>query len=370
MNLSFSGVLHAFSALLMLNSACAEKGSINFMLFFGAQDIGFWSAVERGYFDKRNLQVDYTYASKSFILRKKLADGSIDLGYAAADNAVHMTVDSTKEEDEAVILTGGDSSMNSFIVQPAIQSISDMENQTLIVDFPTTAFALQDYKVLATGGLEPVNYTVESIGSTRLRYEAMTNESNAERYDGTSLNIPFSIMATEQDGLTNLGRIVDIIGQYQSSSLFATKSWLASDNNEDKVVRFIAAWIEGLRWAMDSENKDAVLEILERKLGTVPEITELTYDAIMEPGFGLERDMKFLVEGFQLTLKIREEFVGGGPFDQAKLVDLSYHTRALDVLGAGDGEKVTSEASIKFQLSSVFLVLLLSPAIMFTSICM
>ena len=52
---------------------------------------------------------------------------------------------------DVVIVTGGDSSMNEFFVQPDVRSLADLRGRTLIVDAPNTAYALQGEEDPAKG---------------------------------------------------------------------------------------------------------------------------------------------------------------------------------------------------------------------------
>mmetsp|Transcript_37658 Transcript_37658/g.82057 ORF Transcript_37658/g.82057 Transcript_37658/m.82057 type:complete len:405 (-) Transcript_37658:240-1454(-) len=342
--------------------------TINLKLFFGAQDLPLWSALNQNYFTEQNLHINYTYTPTSRELREGLANGDIDLALAAADNAV-LTYESL---GETVILMGGDSGMNEFVmVEPdgadVVVSFEDMRNRTLIVDWPGSAFALQAYDVLKKGGgLDRDQYGVVSVGSTRKRYLAMMSmlnnsegdggsmdgEQATTTYDGCMLNMPFSLLATANGGadppaggsrkqLKNLGKATDISGPYQSNSLFAMKEWInatESSNNTDKAIRFIAAWVKGLRWSMDPANKDAVVKILSDKLDIDEETAEQTYGPLMEPGFGLEADAQFLWDGFENVLRIREEFVGGGPYQADEFVDLTYYNEAIRSLSGSDDD--------------------------------
>ena len=51
-------------------------------------------------------------------------------------------------KQDVVIVTGGDSGMNEFFVQPEVKSFADLRGRTLVVDAPDTAYALQAKKIL------------------------------------------------------------------------------------------------------------------------------------------------------------------------------------------------------------------------------
>jgi len=319
-----------------------EADVVNFQLFFGAQDVTLWSGLRRGYFDEYDIDVNYTYTSSGGEIRQNLADGNVDFVMGAADNWVYLS------DRGAVILTGGDSSMNEFILQPQVDGLADMrnKNRTLVVDFPTTAYALQAYKVLDDVNVTRGEYRIAAKGATNRRYELMANESNRDLYDATVLSPPFSVLATRRDGLKSAGRVVDLIGEYQANSLASKKEWLSDDANADIATRFIAAYVKSYRWVLDGENADEVIDILVEELSIDdPSVARATYTLLTEPGFGLEPDMRFLWEGFDNVLRIREQFEGGGPFVVDELVDLRYYREALAMVDAEGEDDATNDTS-------------------------
>ena len=66
----------------------SKLDELKLKLFFGAQDIALWIAERQGYFLERDLNVSYTYTPTSKELREELADGTVDLAFAAVDNSV------------------------------------------------------------------------------------------------------------------------------------------------------------------------------------------------------------------------------------------------------------------------------------------
>src|SRR3989442_5289388 len=75
---------------------------------------------------------------------------------------------------DAIIVMGGDSAMNSLIVQPHITSIAELRNQQFIVDAPNTAYALVGKKILQLNGLVAGrDYTITPTGGTIRRFQPM-----------------------------------------------------------------------------------------------------------------------------------------------------------------------------------------------------
>ncbi|HEY6720903.1 MAG TPA: ABC transporter substrate-binding protein [Burkholderiales bacterium] len=123
--------------------------------------------IARGAFEKRGLKIELEFTPNSDAQREGLAKGASDIVHAAVDNAVAMV---EMAHEDVVIVTGGDTGMNEFMVRPEIKSIADIRGKNLIVDAPNTAYALVARKILKNAGLiDGRDYTMKPIGGTPLR---------------------------------------------------------------------------------------------------------------------------------------------------------------------------------------------------------
>src|SRR5437867_9303128 len=94
-------------------------------------------------------------------------------------------------------------------------------------------------------------------------------------YTGALLNPPFSVDA-KAAGLRRMGRAIDLIGPYQASGTLVLRSWAKA--NADTLERYIAAFIEGSRWAVAPANKEAATRILAERLKVTPEVAARTWE--------------------------------------------------------------------------------------------
>ena len=65
-------------------------------------------------------------------------------------------------------------------------------------------------------------------------------------------------------------------------------------------------------------------------------VAQATYDALMDPVFGLSPDARFDMAGFRNALALRAEIEGqwgGKPPAPEKFIDLGYYKRALALAG-------------------------------------
>ena len=129
----------------LLTPAKAET-KLTIMVFQGLQNLPFFAAENKGFFAKRDLEMDIKIAPNSDEMRNGLAEGRYQIVHGAIDNAVAMA--EVAKADIAVVC-GGDNGWNQLIVQPDIGSVAELRGKTVIVDSPNTAYALQLYALLA-----------------------------------------------------------------------------------------------------------------------------------------------------------------------------------------------------------------------------
>lgn len=292
-------------------------------VFPGVSNLALYAAQAKGFFARRGLEVHIQFTPNSEEQREGLARGDFEIAHAAVDNAIAM-VELAKVD--AIIVMGGDSGMNSLFVQPEIHTYADLRGKTIIVDAPNTAYALLLYKMLGLNGLDRGGYTVKPIGGTKLRLEAMLKDKS---HAATMLNPPFSVLA-EQGGLRSMGLAVRMLGAYQGPGMFVLRRWAQA--NADTLVRYIQAYVEGLRWAMAPAHKAEAAALVAEQLKLSTEVAEKCYEIAADPVGGLAKDARFDVEGFKNTLKLRAEIESqwaGTPPPAEKYFDLSYYDRAV-----------------------------------------
>jgi ABC-type nitrate/sulfonate/bicarbonate transport system substrate-binding protein len=278
----------------------------------------------QGFFAQRKLTIQIQNTPNSDEQRAGLAAGKFEIAHAAVDNAVAM-VEAAKED--VIIVSGGDASMNEFMVRPEIRSIADIRGKVLAVDAPNTAYALVAKKILKNNGLvENRDYTVRPVGGTGPRSAAMA--SNPQLVAGM-VNPPFAI-AIREKGLKSLGTQFSFIGPYQATGAFVMRKWAAA--NPALLEHYLAAYIEGQRYAMNPANRAEMIQLLARSFKLSPPVAEGTYQALTSPGSGLAPDAGLNKDGFMAVLAIRAEMEGmwgGKPPSPDKFLDLSYYERAL-----------------------------------------
>ena len=321
--MNFGKWIAAAGAAVMMGLAAPAMAQtpLTIMVFQGMQNLPLFAAQSQGFFERNGLKVDIKIAPSSDELRNGLAEGRWQIVHGAIDNSVAM-VEVAKAD--AVIFMGGDNGFNSLIVQADINAIEDLRGKTVAVDATNTAYAFLLYEILRQKGLKRgTDYDVKAAGASFRRYEAMVQDKSLK---AAVLNPPFSLRAV-QAGLKDFGLAVKAVGAYQATGGFVMRNWAQA--NSDTVVRYVRAYVEGLRWAIDPANRDAATKLLADGLKLPPELAARCYEFTADPATGLAKDARFDMNGFKNVLRLRAEFEGGMPPAPEKYLDLSYYQRAL-----------------------------------------
>jgi ABC-type nitrate/sulfonate/bicarbonate transport system substrate-binding protein len=313
--------------LLTVAAGAAEPVTLRVNVFPGAQNLAIYAGLAQGIFAKHGVNIDLQFTPNSDDQRNGLADGKFEIAHGGVDNAVAMVEGAGRD---VVIVLGGDSSMNEFMAQSDIASIADLRGRELLVDAPNTAYALQAKKILLNNGLKTGDYQLKLAGGTLFRYRAMVEKNEGA---ASILNVPFSIMA-KQKGAKSLGRTIDLLGPYQATGAFVMRPWAAA--NAAVLERYIAAYVESLRWALAPANRAEAIGLLVKWLKIPQDVAEQTYDMARDPKFGFTPDAKFDLAGFKNVLALRAEIEGqwgGKPPAPERYFDTGYYERAMKALG-------------------------------------
>lgn len=292
------------------------------ILFQGVQNLPNMAAQTQGFFARHGLGVETIFTRGSDQMREGLARGDYDLAHGAVDNAVAM-VEVAKQD--VFIFCGLDQGFNKLVVRPEIASYQDLRGKTFGVDAPDTAFALIAYDMLKRKGLDRGDYVVQPIGATRFRLEALREG----KIDFAMLNLPFNIFARTA-GLKILEDPGNVIGAYQSAGGFARRDWAAA--NRDVLIQYIAAYVEGVRWALDPRNRNAAAALMQEKMQLDADVTQQCLDEMLDAKTGFAVDAKLNHDGMATLLALRATFTGTPAMPASRYVDEAVYREALTLL--------------------------------------
>jgi ABC-type nitrate/sulfonate/bicarbonate transport system substrate-binding protein len=300
--------------------AHAQETRLTVMVFRGGQNLPLFAAQEQGLLARRGLSVNVIFAPSADELPRVLGDGRVQIIHSTSDNVVKIV---NTDKLDAALVVGGDNAHNHIIAQQDIGTLEDLRGKTILLDTSTSGYAFVLYAILKRHGLNKGDYVLKTVGATPRRLEAMLSDKNNK---AAVLNPPFSIQAVKA-GLKDMGSTVSMMGPYQGPAGYALRSWAKA--NSGTLVKYLQAYIEGVRWTLDPANKATATEILTRRLELSPDIAAAVYDVITDKQEGFAKDGKFDLEGFNNVLKLRAEYEGGAPPDAEKYLDLSYYQQAL-----------------------------------------
>ena len=224
---------------------------------------------------------------------------------------------------DVVVVSGGDSGMNEFFVQPGIALFADLRGRVILVDAPDTAYALQVKKLMSQHGVAPSDYTIKPAGAGVFRFKAMAaDKSNA----AAILNPPFTVQA-QALGMKSLGNTVALLGPYQAVGVFVLRSW--ADQNRETVAAFLAAEIEAVRYVRDPSHRAECIDLLINEDKLPRDIAERTYGELVDPDYGFTADARFDMQGFRNMLALRAEVEGKPVAPPERYLDLGYYERAM-----------------------------------------
>jgi ABC-type nitrate/sulfonate/bicarbonate transport system substrate-binding protein len=306
---------------LAATTSAPAQTRLTIMVFQGMQNLPILAAQSKGFFAKRGIELDIKLAPNSDEMRNGLAAGRYQLVHSGIDNSVHLV---ENQKVDSVIFMGGDHGFNYLLVQPQINSYEDIRGKTVGVDAVNTAYAFLLYAMLKQQGLNRGDYTPKSIGSSARRLQALKEDRSIV---ASMLNPPFSLLAMRDAGMKNWGWAVKALGPYQATGGYVLRSWAAA--NADTMVRYIQAYVEGLRYALDPKNRDEAIKLLIDNIKLPPDIAAQAYDMEAHPTEGLAKDARFDLEGFRNVLRLRAEAEGGTLGAPEKYFDLSYYQKAL-----------------------------------------
>ena len=300
--------------------AYAQETKLTVMVFRGGQNLPLFAAQEKGFLARRGLNVNVIYAPSADELPRVLADGRVQIIHSTSDNAVKIL---DVDKLDVALVIGGDNAHNHIIAQQDINAIEDLRDKTILLDTATSGYAFVLYAILKRHGLNKGDYVLKNVGATPRRLAALLADKNNK---SAVLNPPFSIEAVKA-GLKDMGTTVSMMGPYQGPAGYTLRSWAKA--NGDTLVKYLQAYIEGVRFALDPANKAAATEMLARRLELAPDIAAAVYDVVTDKQEGFARDGRFDVEGFKNVLQLRAEYEGVAPAAPDKYLDLSYYQQAL-----------------------------------------
>jgi ABC-type nitrate/sulfonate/bicarbonate transport system substrate-binding protein len=302
--------------------------TLEVIVFPGGFNWPIWAAQEKGFFDKHGVTLNITPTPNSQFQLKNLIEGKFDIAMTAIDNVIAYSegqgAAKTDVEPDIFAFMGGDNGFLRLVAVPEVKAITDLRGKQVSVDALTTGYAFVLRKILNNAGLKPEEFEFVRAGGVMQRYQALMKKEHA----ATLLISPFEVNA-EAAGFNRLADGSEALGNYQGLVGAARRSW--AKDNEAQLVGYIRGYREGLDWLYDPANKAEAIAILRKNAPNLTEdLAAKSYDVLLHPKNGFERNAALNVEGVKTALQLRSEY--GEPkkqlTDPAKYYDLTYYDKA------------------------------------------
>jgi len=300
------------------------------IVFPGGFNWPLWVGMEKGFFAREGVEITITPTPGSVYQMQNLAAGKFDIAFSTIDNVVAYSEGQGEaplpQPPDFFAFMGGQGGAVRLVTQPDIKTIGDLKGKSLAVDAATTGYAFVLKKILQQGGLAESDYTLERVGSTAQRAQALMENKTA----GTILTSPLEI-APEAKGYRRLVNAVDVIGPYQAVLGVARRDW--AKQNEKALVGFIRGYVAALDWLGDPANRAEAVAIYRKNIPQASEeAANKAWDVLLGGSEGFQKKGKLDRAGIATVLKLRSEF--GVPrkelTDPQKYIDESYYKKATE----------------------------------------
>jgi ABC-type nitrate/sulfonate/bicarbonate transport system substrate-binding protein len=209
-------------------------------------------------------------------------------------------------------------------VDPSVRSHADLAGRSIALDALDTGFAFVLYEMLERAGVDRDRCQLVAVGATPQRWHSVRDGTHA-----ATLTIePFTSVARAA-GFDVLDSSTRLFESYQGGVVTAPRQVL--DDQAGAVRAFVDGYLDGLGWVLEPSNRDAVRELLVRRMDLDPRAVERVLDSVLSPGSGLTPEAELLTGGIQTVLDLRSRHGPGGELaDVASYTDVSVWKSAIE----------------------------------------
>jgi ABC-type nitrate/sulfonate/bicarbonate transport system substrate-binding protein len=318
----------AILACVLLQGAASAATPLEVIVFPGGFNWPLWVGQEKGFFADNGVEVKITPTPNSVYQIENLVAGKFAIAFSVIDNVVAYDEGQGEvalpQTPDLFAFMGGQVGAVRFVTKPEIRAFSDLKGKSLAVDAATTGYAFVLRRILQKNGLAESDYTIERVGGTAARAEALMQGKT----DGTILTSPLEI-APEAAGFHRIANAVDVIGPYQAVLGVARRSW--AKDHETQLVGFIRGYVAALGWLADPAHRGESVAIYRKNLPKASEAAaNKAWDVLLAGPEGFQKKGEIDLAGVRTVLELRSEY--GRPqkslTDPSKYIDESYFRKA------------------------------------------
>lgn len=211
-------------------------------------------AQKKGLFSRQGLEIEFEIATFAPEHNQGMAEGRWDLSLTSPDT---MIARATRDGHDFVLYFMAEKDLQVKLVGAKdIKSPADLRGKLLAGDPGDSNYDLHRRKILRDYGVSETEYDVKIIGTSPFRLEALRKGEVsacmvAPPYDAQALSEGFNLLA----------RAADHIPDYPTAVCWTRRSW--AQQNRDKLLRFVRAFLEGTDWVLAKENREEVLKLMQ-----------------------------------------------------------------------------------------------------------
>lgn len=299
-----------------------------FPLAVSSKTLGYgilWAAQRQGFFDRQGLEVQLVVMRGADKAVQALVGGSVYVAASGADASIAAV-----EHGLDLVIVGGAINGLTHMIMGAknVRTYDDLRGATIAAPSAsvTSGTALVMRRMLKAKGLEfPRDYQIMGAGGSGPAFTALTSGQIAAAF----VAIPLSFAAADM-GYNVIGRVVDVIPNYQLAALAVHRSWAAK--NRPLFIRFMKGVVLGARWLI--ENKQPAIDFLVKEMDLKPEHGRRGWEYYVEHRIW-DPNADVTIEGVKAALQIYAEQaqMKGTLPSYSKYVDQTYLKDALKEFG-------------------------------------
>jgi ABC-type nitrate/sulfonate/bicarbonate transport system substrate-binding protein len=280
--------------------------------------IGVYFALENGLFKREGLEVQVSRYAGSTTAMRALLSGDADVIETGGDTAL-LAMESGAKID--ILLSPVARSTDVVVAKAAVGGLADMKGKTFAVSSPGSPGDVLGRLLFQRQGVDPGQIQFVALGAPTDRIRALLG-GKVDATSGTILVLEPVLEAISKGEVKVLASMGDQFPAIPLSYIVANEAYIKGQR--DAMVRFIKAYVEGLRWAQANPEEAARVAVKHVKETPLPVMTAGLKEMVRMKVFGVDGGISD--KGLQETQQMLKDL------GRTKTVAKSADVAALDVL--------------------------------------
>ena len=214
-----------------------------------------WVAQEKGLFKEEGIEVELITIDTTAKAVQALSANSLNVAWVSPELVIQG-----RQKGAAIAIAGGviEKPTYDLIALPKYKSVQDLKGTLLgVSNLKAGSTLLLHYALGKAGFTFPGDYDVIEVGGTPSRLAAVKSGG----VSAALITEPDTFLA-EDEGLTVLARVVDLLPQYQFVVIAINTDWAKA--NREALVGYMKGVIRGMQWLHNEKNRDEAARLLRK----------------------------------------------------------------------------------------------------------